>query len=92
MIHTCAGGKVTALAGKTGRCELYKGSIDVCNDCGLKFPDIVGFKQKESLMHQNVNSLIGNPMLATDGEMGKVGEFYFDTLWNSIRMSPRLWH
>jgi uncharacterized protein YrrD len=29
-------------------------------------------------MHRNVNSLIGNRMEATDGEMGKVEEFYFD--------------
>ncbi len=29
-------------------------------------------------MHRNVNSLIGNPMKGTDGELGKVAEFYFD--------------
>jgi len=29
-------------------------------------------------MHRNLNSLIGNPVEATDGEMGKVAEFYFD--------------
>ena len=29
-------------------------------------------------MLRNVNSLIGNPMVAKDGEMGKVEEFYFD--------------
>jgi uncharacterized protein YrrD len=29
-------------------------------------------------MHRNVNSLIGNRMEATDGEIGKVEEFYFD--------------
>ena len=29
-------------------------------------------------MHRNVNSLIGNPMEGTNGEMGKVEEFYFD--------------
>ena len=29
-------------------------------------------------MHRNVNSLIANPMEATDGEMGKVEDFYFD--------------
>jgi uncharacterized protein YrrD len=29
-------------------------------------------------MHRNLNSLIGNPMEATDGEIGKVEEFYFD--------------
>jgi len=29
-------------------------------------------------MHRNVKSLIGNPMKGTDGELGKVAEFYFD--------------
>jgi len=29
-------------------------------------------------MHRNVNSLIGSRMVASDGEMGKVEEFYFD--------------
>ncbi len=29
-------------------------------------------------MHRNVNSLIGNPMEGTDGELGKVAKFYFD--------------
>jgi hypothetical protein len=29
-------------------------------------------------MLRNVNSLIGNLMEATDGEMGKVEDFYFD--------------
>ncbi len=29
-------------------------------------------------MHRNLNSLIGNPVEAMDGEMGKVEEFYFD--------------
>ncbi len=33
-------------------------------------------------MYRNVNSLIGKPMVATDGEMGKVEEFYFnDQAW-----------
>ena len=33
-------------------------------------------------MHRNVNSLIGNRMEGTDGEMGKVEEFYFnDQAW-----------
>ncbi len=33
-------------------------------------------------MHRNVNSLIGNRMEGTDGEMGKVEEFYFnDEAW-----------
>ncbi len=29
-------------------------------------------------MRRNVNSLIGYAIEATDGRMGKVGEFYFD--------------
>ena len=41
--------------------------------------------EKGIKMHRNVNNLIGYTIIAKDGELGKVDEFFFDDLTWSIR-------